>query len=163
MCSLYQSGLDENTGTEMYINCKGTSLRLTDSDTGLDQYEIEDYYYVAHSGTTYVAVQLLFIFPTTVSLTNIKLHYYTDHVQGLPALKFYSVPDNFNVWAAPTSSHSYVAVSAIPPNEDSVGRKYVNVNCNFHTKRVLLRFLNNIAFAVSKVQFSTCNRKFKKK
>ena len=50
--------------------------------------------------------QLLFIFPTRVSLTTITLHYYSDSVPGLPRLRFYAVPDDFNARDAPTEGSS---------------------------------------------------------
>ena len=82
-----------------YVHCDGRQLKLTDSDFGQEQYRSSDYY-VWPAGND---GQLLFIFPTRVSLTTITLHYYSDSVRGLPRLRFYAAPDDFNVWDAPTS------------------------------------------------------------
>ena len=78
---------------EDYIYCDGTQLKLTDSKFGQEQYQPTDYYmWSSKSGE-----QLLFIFPTRVSLTTITLHYYSDSDRGLPRLRFYAVPDDFNI------------------------------------------------------------------
>ena len=94
-CRRYPSGLQEGVFTEQYIHCDGTQLKLTDLDLGQGQYQIRDYYvWLAGSDK-----QLLFIFPTRVSLTIITLHYYSDSDQGLPRPRFYAVP---NVWVQAT-------------------------------------------------------------
>ena len=74
-CRMYQSGLSENTSTEQYYHCDGGQLKLADSDLGLEQYRSSDYY-VWSAGTN--TRELLFIFPTMVSLASITLHYYND-------------------------------------------------------------------------------------
>ena len=51
-------------------------LKLIDSNFGQEQYQNSDYY----EWNTGSADQLLFIFPTRVSLTTITLHYYSDSV-----------------------------------------------------------------------------------
>ena len=89
---------------EHYIHCDGTQLKLVDSDLGQEQYSSSDHYeWSAGNGE-----QLLFIFPTRISLTTITLHYYSDSVRGLPRLRFYAVSDDFDVWDAPTLSYSTV-------------------------------------------------------
>ena len=78
-----------------YIHCDGTQLKLIDSDLEQEQYrssESRDYVWPAGSDR-----KLLFIFPKRVSLTTISLHYYSDNFQGLPRLRFYAAPDDFNV------------------------------------------------------------------
>ena len=85
-------------GSEQYMHCDGTRLRLTDSDTGSEQYS-SSYYYEWRAGTE--IRQLQFIFPTRVNLTTITLHYYSDSQRGLPRLRFYAAPDDFDVWDAP--------------------------------------------------------------
>ena len=76
-------------------------------------------------------VQLLFIFPTRVSLTTIALYYYSYSVRGLPRLRFYVVPDDFDVWDAPITSYPRVDVAAVPPGGEPVGRRNVSINVNF--------------------------------
>ena len=92
-CRLYPSGLRPGVDTRRYTHCDGTQLKLTDSDLGQNQFHISDYYvWIAGSDA-----QLLFIFPTRVSLTTITLHFYSDSFRGLPRLRFYAVPDDFDV------------------------------------------------------------------
>ena len=67
---------------EQYIHCDGTQLQLTDFNLGQEQYQSSEYYW----WITGSDAQLLFIFPTRVSLTIITLHYYSDSLQGLPRL-----------------------------------------------------------------------------
>ena len=91
-CRNYPSGPNVN---ENYVHCDGTPLRLTDSDIGSEQYNTSDYYlWTAELRNT----QLLFIFPTRVNLTTIALHYYSSSNRGLPGLRFWSVPDDFDIW-----------------------------------------------------------------
>ena len=100
-CRRYPAGnLQGGIHTEDYVHCDGTQLRLADSDVGQEQYSSSDYY-VWSAGRD---GQLLFILPTRVSLTTITLHYYSDSDLGFPRLRFYAVPDDFDVWDAPTTS-----------------------------------------------------------
>ena len=98
--------------------------------------------------------QLLFIFPRRVNLTTITLHYYSDNTRGLPKLRFFAVPDYFDVWDAPTGSYSRVEIVAVPLSGESAGRRNFSVNVNFTTKRVLLyKYSRSYRFAVSEVEF----------
>ena len=108
-----------------------------------------------HSGSS--ASQLLFIFPTRVSFTTITLHYYNDSVRGLSRLRFYAVPDDFEVWDAPAASHSHVDIAPVPPSVEPAGRRNVSVSVNFSTTKVLMyKFRSTLAFALSEVEFFTC-------
>ena len=139
-----------------YIHCDGTRLRLSDSDLGMqDQYTPTRFYRWGHSTHS-----LLFIFPIRVTLTTITLHYYSDNVQGLPRLRFYVVPDDFDIWDALITSYRHVQVVAVPPGEEPAGRRNVSINVNFNTKKVLMHKLrSNFQLAVSEVMFFTCNCK----
>ena len=98
--------------------------------------------------------QLLFIFPTRVDLTTITLHYYSDSQRGLPRLRFYAVPDDFNVWDAPPGNSRYVDIAAVSPGEESAGRRNVSINVNFNTTKILMVKLGSTyQLAVSEVQF----------
>ena len=108
--------------------------------------------------------QLLFIFPTIVNLVAITLHYYhdSDSFQGqsysLPRLKFFAVPDDFDVWNAVTTRHRYVEVAAVPPGGESAGHRSVSINISFSTKKVLMyKFESSFNFAMSEVEFFTCS------
>ena len=102
--------------------------------------------------------QLLFVFPARVSLTTITLHYYSDGVRGLPRLTFYAVPDDFNIWDTPTTSNPRIDVASVPPGGEPAGHKSVIINVNFNSKKVLMyKFSSNFKFAVSEVEFFTCN------
>ena len=119
---------------EDYIQCNGTHLKLVDSKLGKDEYSSGDFY-VWSAGSN---EQLLFIFPTRVSLTTITLHYYSDSVRGLSQLRFYAVPDDFNVWDVPTTSTPSIDIAAVPPGGEPAGRRNVSINVNFNTKKVLM-------------------------
>ena len=151
-CRSYQESLQEGVFTEQYTHCDGTQLKLIDSNLGQGHYQIS-HYYVWLGGS---AAQVLFIFPTRVSLTTITLHYYSDSVQGLPRLTFYAVPDDFDVWNIPTTSYPRVDVASVAPGRGS-SRKSISINVNFNTKKLLMyKFSSNIALAVSEVEFITC-------
>ena len=153
MCTAYPTSLTQaGTSPEDYFHCGGTPLKLTDSDYGSEQYTNSDYYHWTAGSNS----QLLFIFPTRINLTNITLHYYSDSVRGtgLPRLRFYAVPDDFNVWDAPTSSYSYVDVAAVPPDEEPAGHRNVSVGFNVTTMKLLmLKFSSSYSFVVSEVEF----------
>ena len=136
-----------------YIHCNGTQLRLTDSDNGSERFNSINYYEWPASGTS---SQLLFIFPTRVNLTTITLHYYSDSVRGLPKLRFYAVPDQFNVWISPSAANSVASadVAAVPPSRNQTGRRSVNINVTFSTKKVLMyKHKSDFPLAVSEVEF----------
>ena len=146
------SGLDWYTYiySQDYIYCDGTQLVLTDSDLGPEQYR-SSYYYEWSAGT--VPRQLLFIFPTRVNLTTITLHYYSDSQRGLPRLRFYAAPDDFDVWDTPYGSR-YADIAAVPPGAESAGRRNVSINVNFSTSKILMVKLGSTyKLAVSEVEF----------
>jgi hypothetical protein len=137
-----------------YIHCDGTQLKLADYSLGQQQYQQSDYYvWSASSGD-----QLLFIFPTRVSLTTITLHYYSDSVRGLPRLRFYAVPDDFDVWDTLTLGNPYTGIASVPPGGEPVGHRSIRINANFNTKKIVMyKFRSSFQFAVSEVEFFICN------
>ena len=154
-CRSYQESLQEGVFTEQYTHCDGTQLKLIDSNLGQGHYQIS-HYYVWLGGS---AAQVLFIFPTRVSLTTITLHYYSDSVRGLPRLSFYAVPDDFDVWDLPTISYLSVGVASVTPGGEPAGRRSVSINVNFNTKKVLMYITllrRTFMFSVSEVEFFTC-------
>ena len=122
----------------VYIYCDGDQLKLSDSDRGSNTEYTASSYYVWSAGSH---EQLLFIFPTRVSLTTITLHYYSDSVRGLPRLRFYAVPDELNVWDSPINA-PLVGIPSVP---DPIGGRNVKikVNANFNTKKVLMSKLSS--------------------
>ena len=150
-CRHYQPSLVPTARSEDYIHCDGTPLKLTDSDFRTEQYTSSDYYmWTAESGNS----QLLFIFPTRVNLTTITLHYYSDNVRGLPRLRFWSVPDDFDVWDALSPSYKHVEVTAVPPGEESTGLRNISITFNTTTMKILLyKFTSTFSFALSEVDF----------
>ena len=138
--------------TTEYIYCDGTQLTLADSDTGSEQYSSRDYY-VWNAGRDW---QLLFIFPTRVSLSTITLHYYSDSVHGRPKMRFYAVPHDFDIWDAPTTNSPHVDVESVPPGGEPAGRRSVNINVDLNTKKALMyKFSSSYQLAVSEVEFFT--------
>ena len=159
-CRNYPSGLEPSVlQTENYIHCDGTPLRLIDSDLGSDQHTLSVYYvWLAGSRSS----RLLFIFPTRVNLTTITLHYYYTNGRGLPRLRFYAVPDDFDVWNAPLSSYSHVDVAAVPPGEEQAGHRNVSIKCYHYTSKLLLvKYSSSYPFQVSELEFLcyNCNGK----
>ena len=147
-CREYPSDLRE------FTHCDGIGLKLTDSDLGQDQYNPNDYY-VWHTGSN---VQLLFIFPTGVSLTMITLYYYRDGVRGLPRLRLYAVPDHFDIWEEPTNSYLNTEIASVPPGGELAGQRSVTINFNFNTRKVLMyKYRSTFQFAVSEVEFFTAS------
>ena len=151
LCREYPTSLTQaGASPEDYFHCDGTPLQLTDSDIGSEQYTNSDYYHWTAGSNS----QLLFIFPTRINLTNITLHYFSNSVRGLPRLRFYAVPDDFNVWKSPTSSYSYVDVAEVPQDEEPAGHRNVSVGFNVTTMKLLMfKFHSTYAFAVSEVEF----------
>ena len=157
-CKQYPRDLMEGVAvfTDEYTHCDGTQLKLTDSNLGEVEYQFA-YYYRWKAGSD---EQLLFIFPTVVSLTTITLHYYSDnaHHLGLPRLRFYAVLDDFDVWDAPDTSIPYADSQSVPPGGEPAGQRNVSINVNFNTKKVLMYKYSSTSFvfAVSEVEFFTC-------
>jgi hypothetical protein len=139
---------------ERHIHCNGKPLKLTDNNLGQEQYQSSEYY----QWTTRNTAQLLFIFPTRVSLTTITLHYYSDRDQGLPELILYAVPDDFDIWNAPIASYPDAVVASVQPGEPA-GHRNVSLNINFNTMKVLMyKSSSNFKFAVSEVEFFICSK-----
>ena len=156
-CRQYLPGnLQSGDHPEHFIHCDGTQLKLADSTFGQVQYRNRDYYVWSDGSDG----QLLFIFPATVSLTTITLHYYCDNLRGLPRLRFYAVPDNFNVWDALTTGIPLVDVAAIPPGRETAGRRNISKTVNFNTTKVLMyKHSSTFKFEVSEAQFFNCSCK----
>ena len=143
---------------EQYIHCDGTQLKLTDSNFGQEQVQYQSSeYYQWNAGSD---GQLLFIFPTRESLTTnvtITLHYYSDSVRRLSKLRFFAVPDDFDIWDAPTTSYPHVDIASVRPGGKPAGHRRVSINVNFSTKKVLMyKYSSKFQFAVSEVEFFTC-------
>ena len=150
-CVMYQSS--QNSAPRGYIHCSGTQLKLADSDLGPEIYN-KSHCYV---WTGDARRQILFIFPIQHNLTAITLYYYSDSYRGLPGLKIFKVPEEFDIWDAPTAVHRFVEVTAIQPGEPA-SRSNLNIDFNFNTRKVLMHKFGNemFPFAVSEVQFFTC-------
>ena len=149
------AGLPAGVYSMDYIHCDGTQLKLIDSNVGQEQYQSSDYY----TWNSLSGEQLLFIFPTRVSLTTITLHYYSDSDRGLPRLTFYAVPDDFDVWDLPTISYPHADVASVPPGGEPAGHRNVSVNVSFNAKKVLMfKPGSNSQFSVSEVEFFTCSK-----
>ena len=153
-CIRYKDGLKIGTNTSKYIHCNGNQLKLTDSNLGQEQYSSSASYWWSAGRDA----QLLFIFPTRVSLTTIALHYYSDSVRGLPRLSFYAVPDDFDVWDMLGTGNRHENVAAVAPGGEPAGRRNDSINVNFNTEKVLMyKYSSKFQFAVSEVQFFTVN------
>jgi hypothetical protein len=141
----------------VYTHCDGNQLKLSDSDGGSNTEYTATSYYVWTTGS---AEQLLFIFPTRVSLTSITLHYYSDSVRGLPRLRFYAVPDDFDIWNTLSSGNPFAGIASVPPGGEPAGRRNVSINVNFNTKKVwMYKYSSSFQFAMSEVEFFRCNSK----
>ena len=53
-------------------------------------------------------------------------------------MRFYAVPDDFDVWDAPTTNYSHVDVESVPPGGEPASHRSVNINVNLNTKRALM-------------------------
>ena len=92
-------------------------------------------------------------------MTTITLHYYNDSVRGLPRLIFFAVPDDFDVWDAPTTRSPRVDIALVLPAREPTGPRNVNININFNTKKLLMyKFGSIFQLAVSEVEFFTCSK-----
>ncbi len=152
-CEHYRNGIKSGINTSKYIHCDGSQLQLSDSNLGQEQYQSSDHYWWLAGS----AAQLLFVFSTRISLTTTTLHYYSDSVRGLPRLRFFVVPDNFDVWCVPTTSHQDVDVAAVPSSGEPSGRRNVSIKVNFNIKKVLMyKYSSSFQFAVSEVEFFNC-------
>ena len=154
-CRRYSGG---PASQEQFILCDGTQLKLADSKFDQEPYSSSEYYQWSAGSDG----QVLFIFDTRVSLTAITLHYYSDNnLRGLSELRFYAVPDDFEVWKAPTTSYSRVDVATVPPGGEPAGHRNISINVNFNTttKKVMMyKCSSSFQLAVSEVQFFTCKQ-----
>ncbi len=95
-----------------------------------------------------------------ITCTTITLHYYSDNFRGLPRLRFYAVPDDFDIWDTLSTDTPHVDVTEVPRGQPA-GHRKVSININFNTKRVLLyKYSSSFVFAVSEVDFFICTSKY---
>ncbi len=135
---------------EQYIHCDGNQLQLTDSNLRQEQYQSSNCYWWSDGRDA----NLLFIFPTIVSLTTITLHYYSHNHRGLPRLIFYAVPDDFDIWDETVTGTPHVHVASVPSGGESAGRRNISINTMFNTTKVLMyKFSSSYYFALSEVEF----------
>ena len=154
-CKNYPSEHPDGAFVGNYVHCDGTQQKLIDSNLGEGQYSSSKYYEWSAGSDG----KLLFIFPSAVSLTTITLHYYNDSRRGLPKLRFYDVPDDFDVWDAPPASYPHIDIAKISPDEEPRGRRNVCINVNFDTKKILMyKYSSSFLFSVSEVEFFTCEQ-----
>ena len=149
-------GLPAGIYSTDYIHCDGTQLKLTDTNLGSEQPFSSSSHYQWSAGSD---EQLLFIFPTSDSLTTITLHYYSDSDQGLSRLRFHAVRNDFDVWDAPTTSTPRVEIASVSSGKKPAGCRNVSISVNFNTKKVLMyKFSSDFIFSVSEVEFFTCSK-----
>ncbi len=128
-CRRYPPG---SNNPEHFIHCNGTQLKLAGSNFGQEPYSSSEYYWWSTGSDG----QLLFIFPTRVSLTTIILHCYSDNIRDLSRLILYVAPDNFNIWDVLTSGTPYVEVASVPPDGEPVGRRNVGIDVYFNARKL---------------------------
>ena len=97
------------------------------------------------------------MFPTRVNLTTITLYYYSDNDWGFPRLRFFAVPDDFNIWEAPTLN---VEVDAVSPGGEPVGM-LVSIILTLPRRRCLWSsWVASSALQWVRWNFYTCFSKF---
>ena len=70
------------------------------------------------------------------------------------------MPEDFDVWDAPSPSYRYTEVAAVSPGGEAASSRNVSIEFNFNTRKVLLfKFSSALAFAVSEAEFSICHSK----
>jgi hypothetical protein len=152
-------GLPAGINSRDYVHCADRQL---DSNLGSKQFSSNSSSSSHYQWTSGSAEQLLFIFLTRASMTTITLHYYSDSDRGFPRLRFYAVPNDFNVWDAPTTGDPYVGVASVPPGGEPAGRSSISITARFNTQKVLMyKYSSSFQFAVSEVEFfgSGCTSK----
>ena len=86
---------------------------------------------------------------------------YSDSVRGLPRLRFFAVPDDFNVWDAPRTSYPRVDIPSVPSSGEPAGHRSNGINVNFNTKKVMMfKYSSNFNLAVNEVQIFNCSSKY---
>ena len=70
------------------------------------------------------------------------------------------MPDNFDVWDAPTTSYIIADIAAVTQSSNVVGRRNVSVGFNATTMKLLMyKFRSTYSFTVSEVEFFNHTRK----
>ena len=93
-------------------------------------------------------------------MTTITLHYYSDNDRGLPRLRYFAVPDDFDVWDALGTGYGFQDITLVLPGGEPAGHKSVSISFNYTTTKVLMyKSRSDFTFSVSEVEFFTCNSK----
>lgn len=151
-------------GYQSFITCSHPSI-LTDSYHGTGLYLTPTDIISNHIWRENKTLQVLFSFSTTTALTRMNLYYYKGHhimnVYGMPALRFYALPDDFEFGSdLPNNTEIIHNVSICLGRNYFHGRhsfKKINVSQRTESSKVLMAKISagSELFALSEVEFFT--------
>lgn len=148
---------EEDINGTTFTTCSSPHMILTDMTLGPDQFNASDpsTYYHWNKDTMN---QILFTFPTNVSVSRVQLHYYTNQGSGiaLPKSRLTLVNDTFT--AADTLNDS---IESFTIDEMTMGDEGLNIAnrdlAGQFTTQILLRVEEHkvYALALSEIKFCT--------
>ena len=149
-------GLSSADGAQ-YLECHHPTT-ITDSNKNHSNFTQET------NGTVYIwssdPDQVLFIFSSQKLINSITLHYYSNEDnQGLPKLRFFAVPEDFEVTNRTRSTYPTRVLDAVFPGDEGTGLRNKTRDVPFNTTKILMTkgFTKNYQFYLSEIEFFTSN------
>ncbi len=147
--------VDTSSVNSQYVSCEGPT-RITDSENSILAFthETHDSVYIWGSEED----RVLFTFSTEKSFNSLAIHYFSNSDnQGLPKLKFYAVPDDFEVQDALKNEYLMAIIDEVRPGRENEGLCNKSKAVNFQSSKILMTkgYTKTYQFYVSEVEFFT--------
>ena len=141
-------------GTE-YVHCQHPT-RITDSEKSQPIFTQDTYnsVYIWPSKSD----QVLFTFSSWKVIDSITIHYFSNEDnQGFPKIRFFAVPEDFEVSDTPDSSNPTRVIDSVSPGNENTGLRNKTRNVPFNTTKILMTkgYTKNYQFYVSEIEFFT--------
>ena len=140
-----------------YVSCEGPT-RITDSQKSLPVFtqDSPDSVYIWGSQKD----KVLFTFSDQKDIHSLALHYFSNSDnQALPKLRFYAVPEDFEVQDEVRGSYPMTIIDEVRPGREQEGLRNKSKTVDFHTSKILMTksYTKNYQFYLSEVEFFTNN------
>ncbi len=162
------TGCSESATRPSYVHCTGNTLPLSDDDLGpsCDTTDQQGRFYIWEHSREMIH-SLVLSFSQTISPTHIRLHYFSDPVNGIgvPTLQLYANIEK--PWDTPTGTDVRIAnVRAMLKDESEPPRREIHditlnpASLQLDTLLLRIRFFDGNAvssFYLSEVEVFTCS------
>ncbi len=145
----------DTASDSQYVSCEGLT-RITNADKSLPSFTQDSLnsVYIWPSQED----KVLFTFSEQKQIDSLAIHYYSNFDnQGLPKLRFYAVPEDFEVQDEVKSSYPMSIIDEVRPRREQEGLRNKSRTVAFQTSKILMTKSDtkNYQFYLSEVEFFT--------